>query len=411
MGVFKRAWLYLSRSKAKSGILLTLLVVIGTLVLLCVSVGNAAGASLALLRERLGGYFQVKSNHEQGYFEFVTDKMVQDILENGEIKAYNGMSTRYLYADGLELAPGRFTAEGDPKAKLTRVLGNTDSSLSEYFILDYYELIRGRHITADDRGKALLSQELARRNGLSVGDSVVLRMEDEALRDAQKKKLKPHSVEIVGIYRIKTAMGFERENTAECDIEKNFIFTDTAFTREFYEDIGAETGMYSDGVSFFVRDPKKLDRVTASLSEIRDYNWDGFAVTKNNKAYEESAVPLERLSGTVTVMVSMIAAVSAVMLSLILFLWMRDRVYEIGVYLSIGKKRTEILAQHMLENLLVAALAFLIAGGICGIASGAVEQAVQTAFFEETEAETPKLVEIGYTELAEVAGIGGLLVV
>ena len=81
MGICRRAWLYLIRNKGKTGILLALLVVISTLVLLCVSIGNAANASLASLRERLGGYFSVKMNREQGYYEFVKDEMVQDILE------------------------------------------------------------------------------------------------------------------------------------------------------------------------------------------------------------------------------------------------------------------------------------------------------------------------------------------
>lgn len=417
MGIWGRSWLYLSRNKTKSGILLTLLIVIGTLVMLCVSIGNAAGSSLASLRERLGGYFQIKSDREHGYFEFVSDAMVQDITQNEQIKAYNGMDTRYFYTENLELTPGRFSAEGDPKAKLARILCNTDSSLNEYFVLKYYELKEGRHISPDDHGKALISKELAERNGLSVGDSISLRMDDTILNDKQKQLVKPHTAEIIGIFEIETAMGVESGNSAECDIEKNFIFTDTAFARDFYEDIGSHTGAYLDGVSFFVKDPKELDRVVASLTEIGDYNWDGYAVTKNNKTYENSALPLERLSKIVSVMVFVIAGISAVMLSLILFLWMRDRVHEIGVYLSLGKKRSEILWQHMLENLLVAAAAFIVAWGICQITSKTVEQAVGTAFFAETEQEAeiqtepPELVAIGVIELLEVAGIGALIII
>lgn len=244
-----------------------------------------------------------------------------------------------------------------------------------------------------------------------------MRMDDTILNDKQKQLVKPHTAEIIGIFEIETAMGVESGNSAECDIEKNFIFTDTAFARDFYEDIGSHTGAYLDGVSFFVKDPKELDRVVASLTEIGDYNWDGYAVTKNNKTYEDSALPLERLSKIVSVMVFVIAGISAVMLSLILFLWMRDRVHEIGVYLSLGKKRSEILWQHMLENLLVAAAAFIVAWGICQITSKTVEQAVGTAFFAETEQEAemqtepPELVEIGVIELLEVAGIGALIII
>lgn len=412
MGICRRAWLYLIRNKGKTGILLALLVVISTLVLLCVSIGNAANASLASLRERLGGYFSVKMNREQGYYEFVKDEMVQDILGNGGIKAYNGMDIQYLMVQDMELLPGRFTSEGDEKARLTRALGNTDSSLNEYFVLEYYKLAKGRHITPEDQGAALISEDLAERNGLSVGDTVSMKIQDEMFPDEQKQKVTAHTAKIVGIFSIETALSTESVNSPECDIEKNFIFTDTSYIRNLYDELGGRMGYYTDGAAFFVKDPKELDAIIESLNGIDGYEWEGFSVTKNNKTYEDSAMPLERLSGIVVMMVFVIVVISAVMLSLVLFLWMRDRVHEIGVYLSIGKTRAEILGQHILENLLVAAISFCIAFGICMAASGAVDSAVGAAFFEEADgdAEIPRLVEIGAFELFEVAGIGGAII-
>ena len=419
MSIFGRAKLYLLRNKGKSGILLVLLVVISTLVLLCVSIGNAADASLAELRERLGGYFLVKNDIQNGGFEYVKDEIVQEILGCGEIKAYNGMDTRYFYVEDLMLIPGRFTGEGDRKAKMTRVTGNTDTSLNEYFVLEYYELKEGRHISPEDEGKALVSEGFAALNQLSIGDTFTMRLNDENLPDDIKKNLTSHALEIVGIFSVETALGAQSDNAAECDIEENFIFTDTEFIRNACEDFGYRMDAYVDGATFFVKDPKDLDEVVGRVMELENYNWEEYAVTKNNKTYEDSAMPLERLSGIVKMMVYIIAAISAVMLSLILFLWMRDRVHEIGVYLSIGKKRTEILGQHIAENLMVAILSFVIAWGICMAASGAIEQTVGAAFFaekeeavEETgeETEIPKLVQIGVIELAEVAGIGGMII-
>lgn len=425
MSVLGRAWLYLSRNKGKAGILLTLLVVISTLVLLCVSIGNAADTSLAVLRERLGGYFLVKNDFQNGGYQSVSDQMVQDILECGEIKAYNGMDLRYFYVENLELVPGRFTAEGDKKAKLTRVIGNSDTSLNEYFVLEYYALKEGRHITPEDTCKALVSEDFAERNRLSIGDTFCVRLDDERVPDEIKSKITSHEMEIVGIFGIEVALGAQSSNAAECDIEENFIFTDTEFIRSACEDYGYRMDTYAEGATFFVKDPKDLNRVVERVQGLEDYNWDEYVITKNNKTYEDSAVPLERLSGIVKMMVSVIAAISAVMLSLILFLWMRDRVHEIGVYLSIGKKRTEILGQHIAENLMVAVLSFVLAWGICMAASGAVEQTVGAAFFEEKEeereekpweqreggeTEIPALVQIGVIEILEVAGIGGLII-
>ena len=407
MNILERALLYLWRNKGKSGILLALLVVISTLTLFCISIGNAADASLAELRERLGGYFLIKNDMQNGGYDYVNDEMVQKILKCGVIKA------------NTELAPGRYAQEGDKKAKMTRVIGNTDTAFNEYFVLEYYELKEGRHIAPEDKGKALVSEGFAQRNQLSIGDSFTMRLNDENLPDEIKENITSHGLEIVGIFGIETAFGMQSDNTAECDIEENFIFTDTEFIRNACEDLGYRMDAYVSGVSFFVKDPKDLDQTVNNVMALNGYNWDEYAVTKNNKTYDDSAAPLERLSGIVKMMVCIIAAISAVMLSLILFLWMRDRVHEIGVYLSIGKKRTEILGQHIAENLMVAVLSFVLAWGICMAASQAVEQTVGAAFFEEKEemedgiggeTEIPALVQIGVIELAEVAGIGGIII-
>ena len=163
----------------------------------------------------------------------------------------------------------------------------------------------------------------------------------------------------------------------------------------------------------------------ARVTQLSGYDWKEYVITKNNKTYEDSAGPLERLSGLVTVMVLVIVVISAVMLSLILFLWMRERVHEIGNYLSVGIRKAELLGQHILENLSVAVLAFFLSWAIAAAASGATSQMVERQFAGETEetgqaagmsqeaeedAEALVEVSIGLTELAQITGIGVLII-
>lgn len=419
MSVWRRASLYLARNKKKSILLLAILTVITTLVLTCVSVGNAAGASIQRLREQMGGYFKLEMDASQGKTGWVSDEIMQEIMGLGGIKAFNGMDIQYLTAEDLELEPGRFAAEGGSKAKLARFLGNTDSSLNEYFILEYYSLTEGRHIAPGDVGKAVISDALAERNQLSLGDTFSAKYNEEYLTDEQKEQISSHALEIVGIYHIDYPQGYRSADTAECDIEENFIFTDTEYLREVYgEAMGGTMSLYNNGAAFFVENPKELDGIMGRMLASDICDWEEFAVVKNNKTYEDSAAPLERLSGLVTMMVAVIAVVSAVMLSLILFLWMRERVHEIGIYLSIGIRKMGILRQHILENLVIAAAAFLLAWGISTAASGVTEQIVGSAFSEESaEEETPKQAEdsglevrVGAAELMEIAGMGLLLI-
>lgn len=421
MSIWRRASLYLTRNKKKTIVLLAILTVITTLVLTCVSVGNAAGSSIQELREQMGGYFKVEMDVSQGKTGWVSDEMIQQIMETGGIKAYNGMDIQYLTVEDIVLEPGRFAAEGGSKARLARFLGNTDSSLNEYFILEYYSLIEGRHITAEDEGKAVISEVLAEKNHLSIGDTFSVRYNEEYLTDEQKEQIGAHTLEVVGIYQIDYPQGYKSEDTAECDIEENFIFTDTSYLRKVYGEVmGSEMTLYNSGAAFFVENPKELDGIMGKVLALEGYDWDDYLIVKNNKTYEDSAAPLEQLSGLVTMMVAVIAVVSAVMLSLILFLWMRERMHEIGIYLSIGIRKMEIVRQHMLENLVVAVAAFLLAWGISAAASGFTGQLAGNVFAEENaqeELEGQEAVEdsglevrIGAAELAEIAGLGFLLI-
>ena len=75
-------------------------------------------------------------------------------------------------------------------------------------------------------------------------------------------------------------------------------------------------------------------------------------------------------------------------MTLILLLWMRERVHETGIYLSMGISKISILMQHMMENLILAFLAFVLS---CILAAGAMprlEQAVLAVMDDESWSQT-----------------------
>ena len=133
MSAVKRAWLYLRRKMGRTVILLAVLAVLSVLVLLCISVGNAADTALQNLRKTMGGYFRVSTDYEKGGEQQVDEEMVKKILEVEGIKAWNGLDTTYLLVEDAYLKPGRFTGEGDYRASLARFFSCSDTSLHEYF--------------------------------------------------------------------------------------------------------------------------------------------------------------------------------------------------------------------------------------------------------------------------------------
>ena len=432
MNPTKRAILFLSRKKSKTIILLVILTIIATLVLTCLSISRASSVAERHLRETIGGYFKIETDYEQRQSQPVTDTLINRVMEAGGIKAVNGMDTFYLLTDKLELEPGRFTAKETLKHTLPDSC-NTDSSLHEYFYLRSFTLVEGRHITSNDTRKAMISDVLAQRNGLSIGDTITASFSEEQISENPEMTDLKFIFKVVGIFETNSAKNTSTQ-TAECDMAENFIFTDTASARALAKAMtGQDINTYKLGASFFVEDPKELDNIVAGLSNIPGYDWEAYTVTKNNKAYNDSATPLERMSGLISIMLLVIIVVSVVLLSLILTMWMRDRIHEIGVFLSIGLKKVGIIGQHILENLLVAMVAFILAWGISALAAEQVGDVLlgdvleQTEVADETdsafqlysdpvkqdEIQTKELVtiQVGIGEFLGIVGIGVLIVV
>ena len=179
---------------------------------------------------------------------------------------------------------------------------------------------------------------------------------------------------IVGIFEVATENLTSSASSAEPDIPENFIFTDTASYQMWYKFFtgGNELAGYTGGVTFFVENPMELDEIVNNLAGISGYDAQAYKLTRNNTAYDHSAIPLERMSGLITIFIFVIILMSMAILSLILIMWMKDRKYEIGIFMSLGLKKSNIVLQHLAENLVIAVLAFLLAWGLSGLAASQI---------------------------------------
>ena len=361
MGSAKRAFLYLNRKRSKSILLFVILLALTTLVMTVVSIGNATRESAAQLRRTLGGYFKLEDNlNYSGQREAITDSLINQICTINGNKASNRMNIEYLISPNLTLQAGRFTAEGDEKAHLARFLGNTDSSLHEYFVLHSLKLVEGRHIQSNDQGKAIISKEVAKLNGLNIGDTLSAELYLEDMNSGIPADFHPYHWEIVGIFDLNT-VNESNSMTAECDMVNNFIFSDISSMMNVQTIINAQSaGKYREA-SFFVDDPGQLDTIIDKVYEIEGVNWDTFELNINDKAYQNAVVPLNRLGSYTGLFLLVVIVISVVLLSLILTMWMRDRLWEIGVFLSIGIKKTSLVRQHIIEVLLLLLLALIVA--------------------------------------------------
>lgn len=410
MNLVKRGWIYLRRKKSKTIVLLLILSVVTSLLLLCGTIWNGTNETMEDLRNTMGGYFKVDANVDQGYFNYVTDDLAAEIMKNEEIKAFNGTDIVYALVNDLDLEPGRFTMEGDEKAKLARVIGTTSSEYNEYFSLGSLKLTEGNALMPGETGKALISDILAERNQLRPGDIISLSMYEEDVSSrteinttdaagetndadsASGQAGTPGNIltEVAGIYSIENTQNEKTASTAECDIVENFIFVNTASVREMVLNTrGKEVDTYSYGVTFYVKDPDKLDDIAGEIQQELNGEEDRYLITVNNKTYEQSAAVLQRLNSFMTAMILVFFFVGFIILSLLLVLMMRDRIHEIGVLASMGYRKTNIIGQYLFENIIIAAGAFCIALAVVSAATGGIGHIVnENIQVTETEKDT-----------------------
>lgn len=300
MKAHHRAFLYITRKTGKSILLLCILFVIMDLFLAGISIHSASEYAAAQLRESFGGYFKLAPDYrKKEVINQVDQELLHDIQKLDEIEAANAMDVCYMDVPDISLNPGKFTEEGDEKAIMTRILGNMDSSLHEYFSLEIFELVEGVHVKEMDVGKALISSELAQRNQLGVGDHFTLTTSEKDLRNGVLRKT--YDLEIIGLFSPKQQTSHTASQTPECDMLLNFIFTDISTTQQIIQDIQPERKQsYSGGASFFVKAPENLDDVISAIEEAGMIDKNHTKLTVNNASYQNSLEPLHRLSNKLT---------------------------------------------------------------------------------------------------------------
>ena len=116
-------------------------------------------------------------------------------------------------------------------------------------------------------------------------------------------------------------------------------------------------GVFSDKntieqATFFLEQPEKMEETIAEIKKM-SLDWQKLELAKNAKDFEGISSSIKTMQSLLNIMTLGIILAGTIALSLILILWLRERVYEIGVLLAIGKTKLQIVGQFILELLLL----------------------------------------------------------
>lgn len=214
MAVWKRSLFYLRRHKFRNFILLLILIIVASGMMIGITVWQGSRNGMKELQKTYGNSFKIKAiipqNAEderlweqvgkvQGYPQYrykgslVNDELIERIMKVDGVTEYckeAHLSLAYFpeidLIDGLHAAEVKLEKEtgevADPSGiyqplvgeRENRVNGCSSSELLNYFRSNALEIIDGRPIRENDKHQILISDELAERNHLAVGDQILV---------------------------------------------------------------------------------------------------------------------------------------------------------------------------------------------------------------------------------------------
>ncbi len=424
MSIIKRAFLYVARKRGKTILLFAILLIMATFVLTGLSIWKASEAAQLNLRQSLGGKFDIYVDWENS--PYVVKEIIKDNefdeetgktsnsfliystvqLTPEEIAAINSVpgvkysSARYdvlARFDNLSLFPGTVSVAENLQHR-TKVFGVCGTETDELFTTGTLTLTEGRHITSEDQSVAIISGDLAEKNELHIGDYITTHIYNPEDDDFTGEEMQ---VQIIGLFtpNVTEQLG---ETVTTFDKIQNRIFMDLQTSIKINND---EINYGFSAVNVTIDDPLNMKQVVSAVKNLPVIDWNAFTIEIDNEVYEKAAAPLTTLNELVVTLLVVIIVVSAIILALILTLWTKTRIHEIGVFLSVGIWKSAVIGQYLTEVLLIAVFAFglsyFTSDAVAGqIGNHLLEQSVQVEQ-EDNSSSTPSAVDVGADTLIQ----------
>ena len=341
MNPIQRAWAYVSRKRLRSFILFLILFVLLAGVSACLTLMKSNKTVETNLYRSLNSAFSIKKVKNNQTFQ------LSDLVSVQKIKGIEHVSPELdtiVKLKDKEVVTGEQSVERDDVTDAEQnLLGLTaleDSSKDVNFTSSAFRLKEGRHLQKGDTKKILIHEELAKKNSLSLYDKIALDAAQLGSSSGQTVEF-----EIIGIFSGKKQEAFTGLSS---DFSENQVFTD-------YDSSQGLLGNSSPQVTrarFYLEEPKQMESLLKEVENLGLEN-QGYQVEKENKAFEQIKDSVATFQTFLSLFLYGIMLAGAGALVLVLSLWLRERVYEVGILLSLGKEKASIFLQFCLEVILL----------------------------------------------------------
>ncbi len=398
--MLKRSWLSIKRKLGRTIILTLIFFMMANLVLAAFIIKSAVSAQMDYAKSTLGGTVSIQANmdtiRENQEIEMKNGGDLSEMFKNMsrpsvDVKTANEIATTYTdylkdYSYEVSASANSYNLETvETKGPSGMSIGGMpggfnfgDSSSDDDSTLDAditisgvnaYAYISGAedgtltikdgtYFDEDSTDSAMISYEFAELNSLKVGDTF-------KIKNIYTEKSIPLTV--IGIY-----------DSSEARASANTIYMNTETAAKFLSSDDYNSGNYNvDNVNFYLANSDNADELVAKINdEFTELSENNLKVAVDTSEYDSIAGSIESVGSFANTILIIVIVAAVIIITLIVTINVKDRRYEIGVLMSLGASKKNIVSQIATELLIVGTLGFALASVTGTIFAGTLGNAI-----------------------------------
>ena len=341
--MIKNAIAYITRKKNRTFIIFVILTIVLSCLYSCLTIMKSSNEIEKTLYESSNSSISIIKKDGK-YFNFNQFKDIEKIKEVEKIIIqYDGLAK--LKDAKVVSGEQRINREdlSDEFKNVVSFEATNNTKRNILFSSRVFTIKEGKNIEENDKNSIIVHEEFAKQNNLKLGDEVNL----ELLDIEESGKIKSHKFKIIGIFSGKKQ---ETYTGLSSDFSENMVFVDYSTSQEILNK--SENNKIANKILMYSSSAESTDLALNKLKELK-IDESKYFVQKDSNAFEESLESVSGIKHMIKIMTYSIMLGGIIVLSLILILWLRERIYEIGIFLSIGTSKIHIIMQFIFELLFI----------------------------------------------------------
>ncbi len=341
--MIKNAIAYITRKRNRTLIIFIILTIVLSCLYSCLTIMKSSNEIEKALYESSNSSISI-TKKDGKYFNVNQFKDIEKLKEIEEkIIQYDGLAK--LKDAKVVSGEQRINREdlSDEFKNVVSLEATNNTKRNILFSSGVFTMKEGKNIEENDKNSIIVHEEFAKQNNLKLGDEVEL----ELLDIEKNGKTKSHKFKIIGTF---TGKKQETYTGLSSDFSENMVFVDYSTSQEILNK--SENNKIANKILLYSSSAESTDLALNKLKELK-IDESKYFVEKDSNAFEESLEAVSGIKHIIKIMTYSIMLGGMVVLSLVLILWLRERIYEIGIFLSIGISKIQIIMQFIFELIFI----------------------------------------------------------